>query len=344
MPFSDPGGSNSNYTNNASQIYEVCPPTSDQYLTVSFASFALENNFDFLKVYANGVLLHTFTGTAIPADISTTEPGQCLLFQFTSDSSVNAAGWNATITCSTTPPSNPTVCSAPTSIGVTGVAGNLNGTSDATISMNGVGSATAWEYIVQLASVTAPTTNSVGSPATSNPFTVPGLAPNAVYRFYVRTNCGNGVYSSWVASSTLTIGNPGTTTCTAPISVTATGDYTVATNSGTITATVNSGNQNMQYALTSQGFVPDANTVGNSINSGNITIANITSGQYVVYVRNDCGNGVFSAWIPSNTVTLAPPVAPPTCGGLFLTMEDQMPIITIALIPLQLFVLQYREM
>lgn len=317
MPFSDPGGSNGNYSNNTSLVYEVCPPTSDQYLTVAFSSFALENNFDFLKVYLNGVLLHTFTGTAIPAEISTTEPGQCLLFQFTSDNSVTAAGWNATITCSATPPSNPTVCSAPTSIGVTGVASNQNGTSNATISMNGVGSATDWEYIVQLASVAAPTASSTGIPVTTNPFTVSDLAGNNIYRFYVRTNCGNGLFSSWVASSTLTIGNPGTTTCTAPVSVSATGDYTVATNSGTITATINSSNQNMQYILLPQGSAPTANTVGTPTTSGSISISNLTSGQYVVYVRNDCGNGLMSTWTASNTVTLSAPIAPPTCGGMF---------------------------
>jgi hypothetical protein len=315
MPFTDPGGSNANYSNNASQLYEVCPTSSDQYVTVTFTSFALENNFDFLKVYSNGVLLHTFSGTAIPGNISTNQPGQCLLFEFTSDTSVNAAGWNATITCSTTIPPT-TVCFPPTSIAVTGVGSNPNGGTTATISMNGVGTATQWEYIAQLASVAAPTANSVGTPTTTNPFTVSGLAANNIYRFYVRTDCGNGLFSSWVASSTLTIGTPGTN-CATPSSVLATGDFNVATNSGMITATVNGSNQNIQYVVLPQGTSPNNNTVGTPTTSSTITVSNLTSGQYVVHVRNDCGNGLLSSWVSSNTVTLAAPIAPPTCGGLF---------------------------
>ncbi|MEK8179516.1 T9SS type A sorting domain-containing protein [Flavobacterium buctense] len=315
MPFTDPGGSNSNYFNNASQLYEVCPTSSDQYITVTFTSFALENNFDFLKVYLNGVLLQTYSGTAIPANISTTQPGQCLLFEFTSDTSVNAAGWNATITCSTTIPST-TVCFPPTSIAVTGVGSNPNGGTNATITMNGVGTATQWEYIAQLASVAAPTANSVGTPTTTNPFTVSGLAANNIYRFYVRTNCGNGLYSNWIASSTLTIGTPGTN-CAIPTSIIATGDFNVATNSGMVTATVTGSNQNIQYIVLPQGTSPNSNTVGTPTTSSTITISNLASGQYVVYVRNDCGNGLLSSWTASNTVTLSAPIAPPTCGGLF---------------------------
>lgn len=59
------------------------------------------------------------------------------------------------------------------------------------------GTATAWEYQYGPAGFTPSAT---GTPVTINPKPITGLSGNTSYDFYVRANCGEGVFSDWSGS------------------------------------------------------------------------------------------------------------------------------------------------
>ena len=78
------------------------------------------------------------------------------------------------------------VCNAPTNV----VANNI-ATTSADISWTAGGTESSWQI----------KEGSSGAPVdlTNNQYQATGLTPNTAYTFYVRSNCTNGVYSSWVA-------------------------------------------------------------------------------------------------------------------------------------------------
>lgn len=184
--FYDQGGPSGNYLNSQNITTTICPDNPGDVVVVQFISFALENNFDFLRIYDGdntaAPLLGTFTGTALPPQFISSAPSGCLTFNFTSDGSVTAAGWNANIICSPPP-----TCPQPTLLSVT----NISDT-DATLSWTdtyvGVSN---WQIVVQPAGTGYPTGASTIINATTNPFTVTGLNPNTAYEFYVLSDCGS---------------------------------------------------------------------------------------------------------------------------------------------------------
>jgi hypothetical protein len=110
--FYDSGGPAGQYADNQFFIATFCAPAG-QYISFNFTTFNLENNFDFLDVY-NGPntaapLIGSYTGTAGPGLITSTLGG-CITFVFESDFTVPAAGWVASINCSSAPPSTGNDC------------------------------------------------------------------------------------------------------------------------------------------------------------------------------------------------------------------------------------------
>lgn len=110
--FYDSGGPAGQYADNQFFTATFCAPAG-QYISFNFTSFNLENNFDFLDVY-NGPnigapLIGSYTGTLSPGLITSTLGG-CITFVFESDVSVPAAGWVASIACSSAPPSTGNDC------------------------------------------------------------------------------------------------------------------------------------------------------------------------------------------------------------------------------------------
>ena len=184
--FNDPGGPTANYANNANQTITICPDNPGDVVMVIFNTFALENNFDFLSIYdgdnAAAPLLGTFTGNNLPPQFISSAPSGCLTFVFTSDGSVTAAGWDATIVC-TVPPA----CSQPTGLSVTSITPD-----SATLSWTDTNTppSTNWQVVVQPVGTGYPNGSSTIIPATTNPFTVTGLNPNSSYEFYVLSDCG----------------------------------------------------------------------------------------------------------------------------------------------------------
>ncbi|WP_035567849.1 CARDB domain-containing protein [Hymenobacter sp. IS2118] len=102
----DNGGFN-NYTDNANGSLTILPGTPGSVVQLVFTAFALENGYDFVRVYdgptANAPLLGIFTGYQIPAPIVATSLSGALTVQFTSDAGVTAAGFEATVSCLAAP-------------------------------------------------------------------------------------------------------------------------------------------------------------------------------------------------------------------------------------------------
>ncbi|PSG87363.1 hypothetical protein C7H52_10795, partial [Aurantibacter aestuarii] len=114
--FVDSGGAGGNYS--AGESFEVtfCPSTPGNYIQFDFSSFNVEGEpFDFLTFYegigTGGTVIGVY-GDNDPPDIgacaggtfiASSDPSGCITVVFESDSSVQLDGWEATISCTTTP-------------------------------------------------------------------------------------------------------------------------------------------------------------------------------------------------------------------------------------------------
>jgi hypothetical protein len=103
--FYDSGNSGGNYANSENATHTITPSTPGSMLQVTFNSFSLETCCDNLTVY-NGPttaspLLGTYTTN--PGTLTSTHPSGALTFVFTSDGSVTATGWAATLACVAAP-------------------------------------------------------------------------------------------------------------------------------------------------------------------------------------------------------------------------------------------------
>jgi hypothetical protein len=81
------------------------------------------------------------------------------------------------------------LCSPPDALS----AGNIT-PATAELGWTETGSATAWEYQYGPAGFTPAAS---GTPISINPKPVSGLSANTNYDFYIRSNCGDGIYSTW---------------------------------------------------------------------------------------------------------------------------------------------------
>ena len=110
LPFTDTGGTG-NYTDNESWIRTMMPTGPGLKIKVTFTSFNLEVNYDYLyiydgpdEMYGDLTLGLGLTGTALPSPYTATASNisGALTFRFYSDVGVVASGWNATISCTGT--------------------------------------------------------------------------------------------------------------------------------------------------------------------------------------------------------------------------------------------------
>ena len=208
--FFDSGGSTGAYTDNQTFTYTFIPAVAGSKLKVVFSSFNTENRYDGLSIYNGpnttfplissglpaGILPATcpagsFYGTNSPGTIYSSSPNGEITFKFTSDASVTAPGWAATVTCVTVPviggfsPSdnscNP--ISTPTLVTITG----SNFTGVTSVKFNGV-SASYTPVNATTITATLPAGASTGIISVSNldatgfsttSFTVYAPAPNA---------------------------------------------------------------------------------------------------------------------------------------------------------------------
>lgn len=108
LSFTDTGGTANNYTDMESWVRTMIPNNPGLKLRVTFSSFNLENNYDYLYIY-NGpdefsapLTPSGLTGTTNPGVFNSTSFDGSLTFKFISDQFENTPGWNATITCTGT--------------------------------------------------------------------------------------------------------------------------------------------------------------------------------------------------------------------------------------------------
>ena len=305
--FVDSGGTTASYSSNENITTTICPTLPGQFVTVNFASFAAENNFDFLKIY-NGTsstapLLGTFTGTTTPGSFTSTSDTGCLTFVFTSDTSVNSAGWVASITCSTPP-----TCIQPTALTSSNVT-----TDSATLAWTSPGTATSWQVLALPCGASAPTSTSSGwLPATTNSLVLNGLTQATCYDLYVRGVCSSTDSSLWSGPNTITT----IATCQQPTALTTT--LVTAT-----TATLGWTNVGLATAwqvlvLPCTAPAPTAASTGwlPSITNSLLITGLTPTTCYNFYVRGVCSSTDSSLWSGPSTATTQ--VAPPVCGGNFL--------------------------
>lgn len=109
--FYDSGGASGVYTNNEFSTYTFCPSTAGEVITLTFTSFSVEANFDFLTVFNGPTIgspsMGTFTGAAAPGTFVSTHPSGCLTVRWTSDVSIVGPGWSAVIRCGQPQPPPP---------------------------------------------------------------------------------------------------------------------------------------------------------------------------------------------------------------------------------------------
>ena len=108
--YYDSGGPTGNYSNSENNVVTICPSTAGQFVQVVFSVFDLESGFDYLRIYNGNTtgapLIGQFTGTNFPCNITSSAANGCLTFQFYSDGSVVYSGWQATISCVSSPGSS----------------------------------------------------------------------------------------------------------------------------------------------------------------------------------------------------------------------------------------------
>tara|TARA_B100000809_G_scaffold259873_1_gene305692 strand:- start:10588 stop:12006 length:1419 start_codon:yes stop_codon:yes gene_type:complete len=103
--FFDPAGSAANYASPTLITYTICPDVPGEMVTISFASFNIENGWDFFYVWdANtdaGAPMSTFTGSTVPGPITATNASGCLTMTFDADAIINAPGYEIIVSCPT---------------------------------------------------------------------------------------------------------------------------------------------------------------------------------------------------------------------------------------------------
>ncbi len=307
--FTDPAGATANYANNSNVTTTICPSNSGEFVTVTFTSFALENDYDRLKIYngtsVNAPLIANLTGSTLPSAYTSSNSSGCLTFVFTSNSSENLAGWVANITCG--PPS---ACPTPTALSATNITSN-----SVNLSWTENGSATSWG-IIAIPCGTVPGSTSAGTIVTSNPFTITGLNPGTCYNIFVKSICSATEVSTWSLQKTITTLTT-SPTCPAPSVLTTTN---VGTNTVSLGWTENGTATSWEYlVLSCNAIAPTVVTSGISVSTNPTTINGLNPNTcYKLYVRAVCSTTDKSTWSSGLSVTtLSLPIVNPVCGEVF---------------------------
>lgn len=195
-------------------------------------------------------------------------------------------------------------CTAPTGLTSSGV------TSNAATFNWGAATGTGYEYA--LTNNTTPPAS--GTATTNTSFNAISLTPNTNYCLHVRTQCGVGVYSSWVNTCITTLAPP---PCPGP-------DTLNVTNITSATADLSwnglAGAVGYQYAVTQSATPPATGTsTPNTIyNASGLSFAT----QYYAHVRAECSGGLFSAWKTKPFNTPVPPCDSPVATVSNITNES----------------------
>lgn len=254
----DSGGPTGVYANNEVITQTFCPSVPGEVVTMTFTQFSVEQNFDFLTVFngpsvASPVIGGPFTGNVNPGTFTSTDPSGCLTIRFTSDFSIVAAGWAATLRCGAPqppppPPPPPSGICGTTVYDPGGPGGNTgNGVNQ---NPNNFGGNNCWPYTCIGGGATAPP----GQPFWSQTY-CPSVAGDAVTITFNTFNLETGwdnmylyngpVVSPNNANGTQFLSGGGLPTCGAPAGwcnqTFGAGGFTGNVNPGSFTSTHPSG-------------------------------------------------------------------------------------------------------
>jgi len=139
----DSAGNGSDYSV-SEDITETYCSTAGNCISITFTSFDVDNNYDFLYIYdgptTGAALIGKYTGSTFPNGGTVISSTGCLTFRFTSDSFDDTnAGWSATISCGNCPGEEPCdPISITTSCGKKGL-GDIRGSTSSGVSNPGCG-------------------------------------------------------------------------------------------------------------------------------------------------------------------------------------------------------------
>ena len=177
-------------------------------------------------------------------------------------------------------------CEVPTEVTVTGI-----GLSTATIGWSAAEGQNSWDIHVTAAGFDQTFT------ASSNPYTVSGLASDLEYTVAVRANCSASNQSEWSATATFS-----TSSCQPVSGVTASN---ITAGSALISWTAPNGVDDFELEYGASGFGVGHGTTARA-NGSSTTLTGLTAGiLYDVYVRSICAEGVYSIW--SNATSFETP-------------------------------------
>jgi len=207
--FYDDGGATGDYSANMNYAVTLVPDTTGDLVTVTFNSFDMEQGYDGVMIYDgldnNAPLFDSgstfgrptcpdgaWTGdpsgafTADGHSFTATNAAGAITLVFTSDFTVQRAGWEAVVSCSP-PPS----CPAPSYLS----ASNITDT-QADLSWTQLGSVNTWNIEYGSTGFTQGNGTMING-VTNNPYTLTGLSASMSYDFYVQADCGSGDTSTW---------------------------------------------------------------------------------------------------------------------------------------------------
>lgn len=177
----DTGGATGNYSDGETYTITYLPDTMANTVTLDFTLVDLEDCCDTLTIYdgldTSAPVLEA--DLEDPASFTALNTDGAITIEFTSDGSVNAAGWEANYTC--TP--------RPSCVNVSGITVDSTTANSVTVSWteNNIPAGASWEVVAVPAGNPVPTVGT--SNAATNPFTIPSLTGNTAYDVYVRADC-----------------------------------------------------------------------------------------------------------------------------------------------------------
>ena len=329
--FAD-GSGNSNYADNRNCTWLIRPENGGT-VTLNFDSFNTENGYDFVRVYdgANdsATQLGEFSGTSRPAAVTST--GNAMYIKFTSDGSINAAGWSASYT-STVASVDTQAPSVPTNVTATEIT-QTTATLSWTASTDNVG-VTGYDIYRG--------TSNLGSRAGTT-VDLTGLVADRSYTFSIRAKdaAGNESAGGSVTFRTLAVTPPASDPCDGGATLTAdSGSFTDGSgnsnyadnrnctwlirpsNGGTVTLSFDSFNTERSYdeVTVYDGANASARELGSF--SGTSIPAAVTSTGNALFVKFTSDSSVNAAGWSASYVSNEVATGDPCDGGVTLTANN----------------------
>lgn len=175
--FYDDGGPEGNYRDRKDYTMTFLPSGPDRKISANFISFNTEAGYDYFYIYdgtsTSAPQIGRYDGTDSPGTITATNSDGALTFRFNSDQAVNAAGWEAHISC---------VYDNPISLVVTADPEVINEGESSQLHVVATGGSGEYTYVWEPA-------ETLDNPNIANPVAIP-TDPETTYKVIVTDNEG----------------------------------------------------------------------------------------------------------------------------------------------------------